>query len=81
MIQYRGIYAKIDLHGKSEIEAKIYLDQMLDSLPKEIVEVTISHGYRLGNVLQNFVRKKYHHKKVLQKLISVNPGETIFRIK
>jgi len=81
MIQYHGVFAKIDLHGKSEVEAKIYLDQMLESLPKSIVEVTISHGYRLGNVLQNFVRKKYRHKKVGQKLISSNPGETIFKIK
>lgn len=81
MIQYHGIYAKIDLHGMSEVESKIYLDQMLDSLPKGIVEVTIAHGYRLGNVLQSFVHKKYRHKKVGQKLISGNPGETIFRIK
>ena len=81
MIEYRGNYAKIDLHGKTAIEAKIYLDQMLDSLPKGIVEVTISHGYRLGNVLQNFVRKNYRHKKIAQKMLSENPGETILKLK
>ena len=81
MIEYHGIYAKIDLHGKSEIEAKIYLEQMLESLPKSITEVTVAHGYRSGNVLQNFVRKKFRHKKVERKIISGNPGETILKIK
>ena len=81
MIEYRSIYAKIDIHGLSEIEAKVYLDQMIASMPKEIVEVTVSHGYRSGNVLQNFVRKKYKNKKVTRKLISSNPGETVFKLK
>ncbi len=81
MIEYRGPYAKIDLHGMTESEARVYLDQMLTSLPKSIVEVTISHGYRLGAVLQNFVRKKYQHKKISKKMISTNPGETILQIK
>ena len=78
--QYRSIYAKIDIHGLSETEAKVYLDQMLQSMPKEIVEVTVSHGYRSGNVLQNFIRKKYQNKKIVRKIISVNPGETIFQL-
>ena len=81
MIEYRGPYAKIDLHGMTEIEAKVYLDQMLASLPKNITEVTISHGYRMGAVLQNFVRKKYQHKKISRKMISSNQGETILQIK
>ena len=81
MIEYRGIYCKIDLHGYSLSEAKVYLDQMLGSLPDKIVEVTVAHGYHSGNVLQNFVRKQYRHKKIAQKLLSGNPGETIFKIK
>lgn len=80
MIEYHGIYAKIDLHGKTVVEAKIYLNQMLESLPKEIIEVTIAHGYHAGNVLQQFVRKQYHHKKIKKKMISGNAGETIFRL-
>ena len=81
MIEYHGIYAKIDLHGLSEVEATIYLNQIIGSLPKNIVELTVAHGYRSGAVLQNMVRKKYHHKRVARKMISGNPGETILVIK
>ncbi len=80
MIQFKGMYAKIDLHGYSEIEAKVYLDQMLSTLPKHIIEVTVAHGYRSGNVLQTLVRKKYNNKIVKRKMISTNPGETIYLI-
>ncbi len=80
MLEYRGIYAKVDLHGLSEIEAKIYLDQVIETLPKQIIELTVAHGYRSGNVLLNLVRKKYRNKKVGKKMISTNQGETIFQI-
>lgn len=80
MISYYGVYAKIDLHGLTKIEAKIQLDNCLSLMSDKIVELTISHGYHSGNVLQQFVRKEYRHKRIDKKMISTNPGETIYRL-
>lgn len=72
------MFYTIDIHGFNVKEAKAYLDQTLNQLPSGMREITIIHGYQSGNVLQQFVRKAYHHDRLERKLLSMNQGETIF---
>lgn len=74
-------YEKIDIHGFTVAEAKTQLDLKLRSCAKETRELVVIHGYQHGQTLQQFVRKQYHHKRIEMKMISLNPGETIFRLK
>lgn len=67
---------KVDLHGLTVIEAKILLDKTIDLLSFEYDEVLVVHGYH-SNVLQNFVRKDYKHKRLKMKVLPFfNQGET-----
>lgn len=72
---------ELDIHGMQKMEAKAALDNFLNHLPKSIHEVVIIHGYRGGNALQTFVRKQYHHHRVLRSMICMNAGETILVLK
>lgn len=70
----------IDLHGCSTLEAKIKLDNYLDSISPLVTEITVIHGFS-SKTLQQFVRKQYHHKKSGRKILTMNPGETIIQLK
>jgi DNA-nicking Smr family endonuclease len=70
----------VDLHGLTVYEAKMVLDRFLDRLPKETTEVAVIHGYQSGVRLRTFV-SKYEHHKVIGKIKTINPGETVFVIK
>ncbi|MDD8049060.1 MAG: hypothetical protein PHH04_05640 [Thomasclavelia sp.] len=72
------MFNTLDLHGMNVSEAKIELDHRIASIKEG--ELTVIHGYS-SNTLQQFVRKKYHHKKVVRKILTMNPGETILVIK
>lgn len=70
----------VDLHGLTVYEAKMVLDRFLDRLPRDVNEVSVIHGYQSGVRLRTFVNK-YEHHKVISKIKTMNPGETIFVIK
>lgn len=70
----------IDLHGQTVESAKRLLTARLRSLPKDVREVVVVHGYHGGVALQNMVRG-YRHFKVEKKLLGLNQGETVFLIK
>lgn len=72
---------EIDIHGMRVLEANAMIDHYLATLPKGIHEVSVVHGYRGGTALQTFIRKQYHHPRVLRKMMSMNPGETILVLK
>jgi hypothetical protein len=68
---------ELDIHGMTIIESKIYLTQMLDAISNDYNEMVVVHGYH-GRVLLNFIRNEFYHKRINRKLISLNPGQTIF---
>jgi DNA-nicking Smr family endonuclease len=70
----------VDLHGLTVYEAKMVLDRFMERLPKGVLEVAVIHGYQSGVRLRTFVNK-YEHHKVIGKLKTINPGETLFVIK
>jgi len=68
---------ELDIHGMTIIESKIYLTQMLDNLSVNCKEVIVVHGYHSA-ILLNFVRREFFHKRIYRKILSLNPGQTIF---
>lgn len=67
----------IDLHGLSVQDATGYLDIQLSYLPKKTKEVHINHGFNRGTALQKMVRE-YKNRRVIRKMLSINPGITIY---
>ena len=71
---------EIDIHGMTEVEALVYLKNAIDGLEDKVTEVSVVHGYRGGDVLQKMVRNKFTHPRVVRKIRTFNPGETVFEI-
>lgn len=65
----------IDIHGLTTAEAKKRLEQIISSAPPNC-EITVIHGYHGGQALQNMVRRGLKHKRIKQKILSMNFGET-----
>lgn len=74
------MFNRIDIHGCSSSEAKVQLDNYLNSLPATAKEVTVIHGYS-SKVLQQYVRIQYKHKRVARRILTMNAGETILQLK
>ena len=70
----------IDLHDMELLEAEYYLDKLFETLPEDIQEVVVIHGYRKGQVLLNMVRKDFKHPRIKQKVIPLNKGITLFLV-
>lgn len=68
---------EVDIHGLSYLEAKITLERIIAKADNKTKEIVVIHGYKQGNVLQNMVRKSLKSKKIKQKIIGLNQGETI----
>lgn len=72
---------EVDLHNMSVGESRRYLKTYLDSLPKDVDEIDVIHGFRGGTNLQKFVRKDFNHKRIDRKILGLNNGMTTFLIK
>ena len=70
----------IDLHNMELLEARYYLDKLFETLPEDIQEVVVIHGYRKGQVLLNMVRKDFKNHRIKQKVITFNKGITLFLV-
>lgn len=71
---------ELDLHGLTSAEARAKLDDTLKTLPKDVGELTVVHGYRGGTALRDMVRR-YRNPKIERKVLGLNQGSTIFVIK
>jgi len=67
---------EIDIHNMKSDEAKEYLEKFMNTVNGSIKELIIIHGYTSGTVLQQMVRNKLKHKKIKNKMISMNQGIT-----
>ena len=72
---------EIDIHGMTVNEAISELDYYLEYLPDDVKEVVVIHGYRQGKRLLDMVRKEFEHDRIERKIVSMNPGITVFLIK
>ena len=68
----------IDLHNMELLEAEYYLNKLFETLPKDILEVVVIHGYRKGHILLDMVRKDFKHPRIKKKVIPFNKGITLF---
>jgi DNA-nicking Smr family endonuclease len=68
---------EVDLHGYTVTQAKQKLEQLLRTLPNQYGQITVIHGYKAGNQLQVMVRKSLKSSRIRQKVLSLNPGETV----
>lgn len=71
-----GLTIEVDLHGMTVREAERELSRILGAADKRIVEVVVIHGHTGGTALRDFVRKDFRHRRVTQRILSMNPGVT-----
>lgn len=70
---------EIDIHGMTTSDAKKRLEQTINTAPQNC-EITVIHGFHGGQALQNMVRKGLKHKRIKQRILSMNAGETVLVI-
>lgn len=70
---------EIDLHGLSVLEAKKTLEKLIASLPDNVKELRVIHGYSSGSDLKKMVqdRTMLRSKRIMARKYTKNPGETI----
>lgn len=66
----------VDLHGMYEEAAEDLLMGWLDHAPAGVTELRVIHGSNRGTVLRDMVRERLTHRRIKQKLNTLNPGET-----
>jgi DNA-nicking Smr family endonuclease len=71
----------IDLHELTRKEAEFVLNIRLNALDSAPQEVLVIHGYHLGTKLRAYVRNIYDHPRIVKKIVSINPGETILQLR
>jgi DNA-nicking Smr family endonuclease len=69
---------EIDIHGMTVRDAKLALERLIAETTAN--EITVIHGYKSGDALSNMVRKTLKSKRIKQRIISLNRGETILII-
>lgn len=73
--------AAIDLHGLTVDEAEMELIELLETLPKTVRAVEVTHGYRHGTALKRMVKQDFYHWRVTDKRVGLNPGCTWLLLK
>lgn len=67
---------QVDIHNMVKEEAGLYLKDLLDHEGREIDSLVVIHGYRGGQVLQQFVREEFTHPSIHKRLKGLNKGMT-----
>ncbi len=73
-------YYILDLHGQTVDSAGKILTRTLNSLPHDVREMEVIHGFHQGDALKKFVRN-YKNKRIEKKIVGLNQGSTIFIIR
>ncbi|NLB80789.1 MAG: DNA mismatch repair protein MutS [Clostridiaceae bacterium] len=69
----------VDILGMTKLEAKKRLEQTISATPPNC-EITVIHGFHGGQALQNMLRKGLKHRRIKQRILSLNSGETVLVI-
>lgn len=74
-------YLTLDLHGKSLVQAKKEVLDILKNCPADTVSIDIIHGFHNGDVIQKYIRRDLKHKRIERKSIGLNNGSTTLILK
>lgn len=77
-LEFGNIFT-IDVHGLTKEEARAEIIHVLNSIDVCYNAVLITHGYHLGTVLKNFIRKELTHKSISKK-INVDASRTLLLV-
>lgn len=72
---------EVDLHNMSVLDGKRLLERTIMSAPKNVMEITVIHGYRHGKGMLNMVRKELKCRRIDRKILTMNNGITILTLK
>ncbi len=75
-----GKYFQLDLHGKSLQDAYSELIYTINILDLSYKFILVVHGYHLGTTLKDYVREKFSHDEIIDK-INIDAGRTLLRLK
>ncbi|MBQ9460455.1 MAG: Smr/MutS family protein [Clostridia bacterium] len=70
----------LDLHGHTVESARRLLTETLRSLPAEVRELEVIHGYHQGTAIREMIRS-FKHPRIERKILGMNQGSTIFELK
>ncbi len=77
---YYGKSKRVDLHNLTKEDAKISLIYAVENADLDIKCLVVIHGYHSGQVIKNFVRNEFSHKRVAEKVV-LDAGQTLFLLK
>ncbi len=80
-VEQKGREMEVDLHGLTAEDAKCRLEHLLSSVPADVTEIRVIHGYNNGQALRDMVRVRLKHPRIASKLLTLNPGETRLLLK
>lgn len=66
----------IDLHSMRIWEAIILLNEMIETVDRDIKEIKVIHGYHNGTRLRDVLRNDYSNPAVVRKFVGMNEGVT-----
>ena len=75
-----GKYYQLDLHGKTLDDAYAELIYTINSLDLSYKSILVVHGYHLGTALKDYIRDKFTHDGVIEK-VNIDAGRTLLRLK
>lgn len=75
-----GFTLTVDLHGLTVDEARKQLSEIINKCDNTVEEIEVIHGYSNGSALRGYVRNQLKHKRITQKIISMNQGVTVLKI-
>lgn len=76
-----GFSIQVDIHGMTVQQAKRELERLLNTCGNDVNEIEVIHGYTGGQALLNLVRKDLKHKRIGGRILSLNQGVTVLKVK
>ena len=74
----RGPFARIDLHGMSQEEARKTIDRALAAADSTVYQLQLIHGYHRGTSLRSMIQDWYRYDAKVQRIMpGDNPGVTV----
>lgn len=72
----------IDVHGLTVDMAKIEIERLIASCDSNVKRVIVIHGYHRGDRLREFIQSRngIRSKRIKQKRLTLNQGQTIFEL-